>query len=345
MSNASRLPVGFGRRRPHAVGQLISMTAAVAVSLAGCRTTFNGGTAGGEAPVPSLQTGVHEAVIGGVRHWYRVAGECAGGKPPVLFLHGGPGEGSDRFSTFAGPRLEDSLCMIYFDQRGSGRSDRAADGNYGIPTLTADIEGLRRTLGVPSMAIVAHSFGVLLALEYAASHAQHVSRMVLAGGVWDIPAALDAQCERLRELNPRAYARAAAAAAGSEPSCDLFRALSGPEMEAFFEANMFPDRRTLTLLASVDSASDYQHKGEMGRALFAGGLLTYRFTKHDRVSMPVLVIAGQEDHQGGTLHRDLVRLLPRARLHEYEETGHFMYIERPERFARDVVSFMNEGMP
>lgn len=310
----------------------------------GCRSASPPGATGATS-APTLREGTHEAIIGGVRHWFRVAGECSRGAVPVVFLHGGPGEGSDRFATLIGPRLEADLCMVYFDQRGSGRSDRSGNGDYAIPTLVADIEGLRQALGVPRIALVAHSFGVLLALEYAAAHPGHATRLVLAGGVSDVPAAIQAQCERLAEVNPEAHARAVEAAADSDMPCNIFRALPGPEAEAFFEANMFPYPRTLALLDSVDAASGYENTGEMGRALFAGGLLEYHFASHERLTMPVLVIAGLLDYQGGREpHRNLVRRLPNARLLEYEASGHFMYVEEPDRFARDVVGFLTEPL-
>lgn len=313
--------------------------------IAGCQSTATSGTTVMPSALPALREGPHEAVIGGVRHWYRVTGTCSPGAVPVVFLHGGPGEGSDRFATLIGPRLEGDLCMVYFDQRGSGRSDRSQDGDYAIPTLVADIEGLRQALGPPRIALVAHSFGVLLALEFAAAHPEHVTRLVLAGGVSDVPAAIQAQCERLAGANPEAHARAVEAAAGSGMPCNIFRALPGPEAEAFFEANMFPYPRTLALLDSVDAASGYENTGELGRALFAGGLLEYRFGGHDRLTMPVLVIAGLLDYQGGREpHRELVRRLPNARLLEYEESGHFMYVEEPDRFARNVVAFLSEPL-
>lgn len=288
-----------------------------------------------------LTAGEHMVVINGVHQWYRVAGACSAGTVPVVFLHGGPGEGSNRFATLIGLRLEPDLCMVYFDQRGSGRSERPQSGDYAIATLVADIGALQRELGVPRIALVAHSFGVLLALEYAAERPEQVTRVVLAGGVSDVPASIAAQCERLAIVNPQAYTRARELAAGSDMPCDIFRALPGPEAQAFFQSNMFPDRSTLATL-KVDAANGYKNTGEMGRALFAGGLLKYRFTRHGRLAMPVLVIAGLQDHQGGREpHRQLVRDLPNARLLEYEASGHFMYVDEPERFARDVIAFLN----
>lgn len=284
-------------------------------------------------------------MINGVRLWYRVAGTAPAGQPPVVFLHGGPGANSQRFASLIGPRLECELRMVYLDQRGSGRSERPWTGEYSIDLLVEDIEGLRRELGAEQIALIGHSFGTMLALEYAAKHPEHVSRVVLAAAVPDVEASGRSMCARLAEVDPEAHARAvAAAAAEGDAGCDIFAALSGPEREAFFTANMFPDTTLRARVDSVDAAHGLRNTGELSRALFEGGLLEYRFTGFDRLTMPALVVSGRHDYQVGLEGpRELVRQLPEARLEVYDRSGHFMYVDDPERFARDVMAFLSRS--
>src|SRR5918999_2249458 len=53
-----------------------------------------------------LRAGSHEVTLNGVRHFYRVGGNAPAGTPPVVFLHGGAGEGKARFEPVGGPALE-----------------------------------------------------------------------------------------------------------------------------------------------------------------------------------------------------------------------------------------------
>src|SRR5439155_14951750 len=152
--------------------------------------------------VSGLHAGPHHVVINNVRLWYRVAGRAAPGVPPVVFLHGGPGQGSYHFAALVGPDLERSLRMVYFDQRGSGNSERPWTGEYAMATLVRDIDGLRRELGVPQIALIAHSFGGILALEYAAAYPNRVSRIVIVSGMWSLPVQGRYQCERIRTIYP-----------------------------------------------------------------------------------------------------------------------------------------------
>lgn len=324
------------------------VTIAAALLLAACHAA--GPSSGLDAmpvaadSVPAgLREGAHEVVVNGVRLWYRVAGSAQADAPPVVFLHGGPGQGSQSFAALAGPHLEPHLRMVYFDQRGSGRSERPWTGEYALATLVEDIEGLRRALGVPRIGIIAQSFGGVLGLEYAARYPQHVSRMVVAAGLSDTQGSIRAQCERLAQVHPDVHARVMDEARRSgSATCNIFQALPDSLRGAFFQANMYPVASTRDLVERADTAGGLRNTGELGGYLFSHGLMEWRFSGHDRLTMPVLVVAGERDYQIGLQpQRELAARLPGARLFVYEGAGHFMYVDQPERFARDMAAFFS----
>lgn len=149
---------------------------------------------------------------GPVSQWFRVAGEPS--DTPIIFLHGGPGQGSQTFQASVGPVIEQFATVVYYDQRGSGRSQRPSDPDlYSLPILVSDIDVLRDHLGAERVILLGHSFGSILALEYAAAHPERVAGLILTGAVPDMPAAMKALCDRLRREDPPAYARAMAAGA------------------------------------------------------------------------------------------------------------------------------------
>jgi proline iminopeptidase len=285
----------------------------------------------------ALKAGAHETIVNGVRLWYRVAGRPTG--TPAVFLHGGPGQGSQTFAKFAGPPLERTQRMVYLDQRGSGRSEKHWAKKYSVDLMVDDVEKLRRHLGVQKMDLIGHSFGTLLALEYAAKYPQHVSHLVLSGTVVDFPAILDLSCARLERVDPEAYKKAVERLpAGSPRRCYIFAA-----GRAFVEGAMYPDSAIKTLVDETDSADGLHNTGEIFGAL-GSGLLEYRFAKHDRLTMPVLAIQGAKDFQAAVEPvRAFAVKVPGARVLEYEGRGHFMFVEDPERFARDVSAFLGEG--
>ncbi|MEQ5840688.1 alpha/beta hydrolase [Paraburkholderia acidicola] len=307
----------------------------------------------GESSAPNSTDTPHEVTLpanshvfktnDGVRLWYREAGQPNG--TPVVFLHGGPGEGSQTFARYAGPELEPHLRMIYLDQRGSGRSQRPKNSSaYSINRMVLDIEELRLQLGAQRIDIIAHSFGTILALEYAARYPEHVSRLVLASTANDMPALMDSQCTRLASSDPVAYTRAVKAVAGKTfPRCNPFKAYPDQREQAYIDRNMFPDERVARVVEEADSADGLGNSGESAQALLNNGLTRYRFVKFARISMPVLIIAGELDFQTPVEEqRTLARNLQQATLLVYPASGHFMFVEQPARFGRDVGHFLTE---
>ena len=97
----------------------------------------------------------------------------------------------------------------------------------------------------------------------------------------------------------------------------------------------------MKLVDETDASDGMSNTGEVSEALLEQGLMEYRFQQHERITMPVLVIAGEADYQTVVEPlRPFVAALPQARLLEYQGRGHFMFVEEPKRFARDVSSFL-----
>jgi proline iminopeptidase len=107
--------------------------------------------------------------------------ECGNprGKPAV-FVHGGPGAGADaRSRRFFDPRR---YRIVVFDQRGCGRSRPYASlVDNTTWDLVADMEKLRRHLGIERWLVFGGSWGSTLALAYAQKHPRRVTELVLRG--------------------------------------------------------------------------------------------------------------------------------------------------------------------
>jgi proline iminopeptidase len=99
---------------------------------------------------------------------------------PVVILHGGPGGGHSADE----PRMFEprDYRIVSFDQRGCGRSTPFASLDHNTTwDLVADIEALRRQLGVERWMVFGGSWGSSLALAYAEKHPERVTGMVLRG--------------------------------------------------------------------------------------------------------------------------------------------------------------------
>lgn len=292
-----------------------------------------------EAQLPPLAGGTRFVASDGVRLWYRDSGRRDG--IPVVFLHGGPGEGSMVLQGAGGPDLEQRVRLVYFDQRGAGRSARPDDHRfYSAARIAADIDELRQQLGVPKIILLGHSAGTVFALDFAQRHPDRVAGLVLTGAVPDIPAAMDRLCERLKLEGWDRWAKAVRAAAPGR-KCDPFQAFDGAENQRWINRNMFPNPKTEALVDRLDKADGLGNSGQMGGALWDSLFKDYRFTAADRLTMPVLLIDGGSDHQTDEVSQQaLVGQLKAGEFRSYGGVGHFPFVEQPRRFARDVAAFV-----
>ncbi len=110
--------------------------------------------------------------------YYELSGNPEG--KPVVFLHGGPGGGTEpRQRCFFDPAR---YHIVLFDQRGCGRSvPHASLVDNTTWDLVADIERLREHLGIHRWQVFGGSWGSTLALAYAQTHTQRVTEMVMRG--------------------------------------------------------------------------------------------------------------------------------------------------------------------
>ncbi|TCD10325.1 alpha/beta fold hydrolase [Pedobacter frigidisoli] len=108
----------------------------------------------------------------------KLAVKVSGTGPACIYVHGGPGQDYLSFEKMGGSNLEKCLTMVYLDQRGSGHSQNAKD--YSLERVIKDIEEVRLKLGLKKVYILSHSFGGVLAVNYAQKYPENLSGLILA---------------------------------------------------------------------------------------------------------------------------------------------------------------------
>ena len=117
-------------------------------------------------------------VSGGHEIYFEECGNPRG--KPAVFLHGGPGGGTDaKMRRFFDPKR---YRIVLFDQRGSGKSRPLASLDDNTTwDLVADTERVREHLGIERWLVFGGSWGSTLALAYAETHPERVTELVLRG--------------------------------------------------------------------------------------------------------------------------------------------------------------------
>jgi proline iminopeptidase len=103
--------------------------------------------------------------------------EVVGHGYPLLLMHGGPG--ADHWSMLPFRHCSDQFTLVLYDHRCNGRSTGASVTTMTWENLTADADALRQELGFEQWAVLGHSFGGKVALEYALRYPKGLSHLVL----------------------------------------------------------------------------------------------------------------------------------------------------------------------
>lgn len=261
-----------------------------------------------------------------------------GAGPPVIVLHGGP----DFDTKYLLPdldRLADLYHLIYFDQRGRGRSgDGVRAEDVTLATEVEDIERVRQHFGLQRVTLLGHSWGTVLALEYALRHPTLVSRLILMN-----PApASSADALLLR----KAYASQLGEAAMARQ-----RAIVTGQAYQQADPETVAARYRIHFSHALAKPADYEALMKGMRSAFiaqgAAGILKARAVE-DRLmadtwhrpdydllprlrslQVPTLIVYGDHDFIPREISEHLAAALPQSRLITIEHCGHFAYLERP----------------
>ena len=131
--------------------------------------------------------------LGGIDQWVMVRGESVA-NPPLILLHGGPGLSETALFRYFNAPLEKSFTVVYWDQRGAGKSFDPAipRSSMTVEQVLSDLDELVDAvcarLGKTKVAIFGHSWGSALGVLYAARFPEKVAAYVGSGQIGDAAA-------------------------------------------------------------------------------------------------------------------------------------------------------------
>jgi proline iminopeptidase len=256
---------------------------------------------------------------------------------PLLLMHGGPG--LDHTSLLPLLPLSDQCSLIFYDHRCNGRSDSADVSSMTWENLTADAEALRCKLGFDKWIVLGHSFGGMVALEYALRYPSSLSQLILMDTCGDTGWVQQNAPEILAK---RGYSAAAVQAArrfyNGQVTPDEYFPTVIKFASAYFYRNFF-----LELAHEVFSAGPHP-KMRPESFIFGHNQLLPGWNLMDRlgeITVPTLVLAGRHDFLFPPEHQAmLAERLPDARLELIERAGHNPQMERTNQVVKIVGDFI-----
>jgi pimeloyl-ACP methyl ester carboxylesterase len=255
---------------------------------------------------------------------------------PLVLMHGGPG--LDYTTLLPLGPLADQFTLIFYDHRCNGHSEGADQTSMTWENLTADAEALRQELGFDQWAVLGHSFGGNVALEYALRYPSSLSRLVLmntgADQWWVWPNAP-------KLLEKRGYNANAVKAARRFYSGQITPGEFLPTFWKFMSAYNYHNS-FLNLAKDILFGPHMKIRPEA--LIFGYTQLLKDWTVMDRLSeikAPTLVLAGRYDFLFPTEHQvALANGITNARLEIIENAGHNPHMERSAEVIEIIRTFL-----
>ncbi|KFZ29971.1 acyl-CoA esterase [Pseudidiomarina atlantica] len=241
--------------------------------------------------------------------------------PHVLLIHGLFGD-LDNLKSLARD-LENDYQLVLIDVRNHGDSFHSEHMNYSA--MAEDIEALREELAIEQWALVGHSMGGKLAMEYALTYQDHVAALVVADVA---PVAYDARHHHI--LDALASLDLSKVSKRQDADQQLAQHIETRGVRQFLLKNLQRDDDGYHWRLNLDTlASCYEEiSGAVREGSFAG---------------PVLFIKGADSDYLTEAHRDAVTSrFTDVDIKIIEGTGHWLHAEKPRIFNRLVRSFLEQ---
>ncbi|MFE5045741.1 alpha/beta fold hydrolase [Streptomyces sp. NPDC056637] len=273
----------------------------------------------------------------GVRLWAVRSG--AGG--PVVFCHGGPGLWDTLGDVAA--LLSDKVTVHRWDQRGCGRSERR--GPYAMARSVADLDAVRRHFGLARMALLGHSWGAQLALQYALEHPGRVSKLVYVSGTGiDQDSTWHAAYKQNLRANLGSHLGRWEALKGRRERSDA----EDREYSVLQWSADFSERERAVEHAERMATPWLGVNFECNATINAEGKRTWGTTALraacEALEVPTLIVDGAEDIRPRRAVDSLEQALPRVSREVLQGAGHLPWVEAPDGFRAAVGGFLADRL-
>ncbi len=278
-----------------------------------------------------ISNGQFTTQINDLTLWYKVSGDG----PVCILPTPGWGPSSELYFLDMAP-MEEMFTMVYLDTRGSGRSQRPELNQYNMTDFVADIEGLRRHLGLKKVWLMGHSNGGTIVLNYAVTYPNRVLGLILVDTIVGNASADPDFPKRMQLRKNEPWYGAAMEQWKKKPK-------TPEEFDAYIKAI------TPFYFYSVENLEKHKETFEQTSMSFhalQGQVYSESASKDlasrlSEINMPTLIIVGIDDFLCGlSAAQPIHREIPGSKLLVIEKAGHFPWLEQPEQFFGGIRNFL-----
>jgi len=282
---------------------------------------------------------------------FRVWTKRTGNNPSIklLLLHGGPAATHEYFECFDSYFPAAGIEYYYYDQLGSAYSDQPDDPDlWEIPRFVDEVEQVRRALGLDehNFFVLGHSWGGILAIEYALAHQQHLKGLIVSNMMSSIPAynayANDVLMPSIDQEALAEIKQLEAAGRYEDPRyMELLVAHHYVDHVLRTPADEWPDpvNRAFQHL-NGDIYVPMQGPSELGAS---GKLVDWdRTADLEKIAVPTLVVGARHDTMDPVHMEMMAGLFPRGRYLFCPDGSHMAMYDDQQTYVDGVVAFLRD---
>ena len=288
-----------------------------------------------------VKTGGSKMIAVDAKHnvWTKAVGD---GSARMLTLHGGPGFPHDYLECFEDFLPKAGVRFYYYDQLGVGNSDQPDDASlWTLERYRDEVEQVRNGLGLDHFYLYGHSWGGMLAIEYALAHPTHLKALIISDMTAGIPAYEKYAATLLAELSEAdRQTLAKYEAAGNYDAPEYMEIMVGKVYAEHLLRMEWPE--PVNRAFRKFNQKIYNTMQGPNEFVISGNLKNWdRWNDLKKIEAPTLIIAGKH----GTMNPEDIKrmgsLIPHSRV-VITEGSHMEMYDAQDQYFRELVKFVKD---
>lgn len=254
----------------------------------------------------------------------------------IVFLHGGPGSEHRFFLPHVLP-LSQKFKLVFYDQRGCGKSEPSINNQYSMEDEVKALELLRKELKLEKINLFGESWGSMLALLYATTYPERVNKILLTAAIGVTAEGFTTFGEELeKRLSEEDKVKLSnledSLKRGDSSIEEIFRILD--RYYVYFEESLKRKEKT-SINTNVNN--------NIGKDILDNYDLTNRLDEIKNI--PILIVQGSHDILTPNLIKKLLlKHIPHAELIEIEKCGHWALVEKTDEINKIADEFFDTNL-
>jgi proline iminopeptidase len=255
---------------------------------------------------------------------------------PMLVVNGGPGLShaylmpADIWQQFARKRR-----VIFYDQRGTGASKPLPAGApQTMAAQVADLEALRKGLGLAKIILLGDSYGGLLTIAYASAYPEHIAKLILSD-------AASSNLHTIEHLFDQVFPEAMAREKQLQQGSTSAKAQAEEGLRRHFALLFYSLEQRDLYFKKLGSSRNLGFEPDVAEAVTSDALKADYTPKLAGFTFPTLVLTGRYDMNVAPLTAwRLQQAIPGAEIVFFEKSGHFPWFEEPTTYRTVVEQYL-----